>query len=158
MEVTGDINRRISPWRYTVSQSKPDKPAPNWLTPISESIRDSATVQQTAKAVGVTPKTVRMWIEDGHLATVIVGKRHMITEAALTRFLSDAAASQKLAKVFRGLKLRSGHFVFYVFKRAYKGCVMERVDNYANRLVHYYLYRFPLHGGYTRMFSNSVQV
>jgi excisionase family DNA binding protein len=76
-------------------RQKPDKTAPSWLVPIGFQLADCATVQQVAKTVGVTPKTVRLWIEEGRLQAVLVGKRRMITEAALTTFLSDAAASQQ---------------------------------------------------------------
>jgi excisionase family DNA binding protein len=83
----------IFTYEANMRQNKHDKAAPSWLVPIGESIRDSASVDQTAEALGVTPKTVRLWIEEGHLQTILVGKRRMITEAALKKFLSATAVS-----------------------------------------------------------------
>lgn len=46
------------------------------------------TIQETAKALGVTPQTVRAYIKQGRLRGQRIGRPTLITEKSLQEFLN----------------------------------------------------------------------
>jgi excisionase family DNA binding protein len=48
------------------------------------------TIPETAKALGVTPQTVRAWIKKGRLKSQRIGRPILITENNLKEFLKPS--------------------------------------------------------------------
>ena len=51
---------------------------------------DFLTVQETAKALGVTPQTVRAYIKQGRIKSQRIGRPILITENNLKEFLKES--------------------------------------------------------------------
>lgn len=49
------------------------------------------TIQETAKALKVTPQTIRTWIKQGRIKGQRIGRPILITERSLKEFLSPIA-------------------------------------------------------------------
>lgn len=49
------------------------------------------TVGEVAERLGYDVKTIRVWIQDGHLNAVKPGRRYLISEQSLRRFLREKA-------------------------------------------------------------------
>jgi excisionase family DNA binding protein len=50
------------------------------------------TIDEVAEATRVSRSAVRLWIREGRLKpTILIGKRRLVPESALERFLSEAA-------------------------------------------------------------------
>jgi excisionase family DNA binding protein len=78
--------------RATTRRGKTIPASPDWLHSLVSTARgDQVTITQLAAALGVHPFTVRRWIHDGRLESVMVGKRRRITRAAIERFLAREA-------------------------------------------------------------------
>ena len=53
------------------------------------------TVTETAKALGITPQTVRAYIKQGRLRGKRIGRPILITERALREFIGEEKVNSK---------------------------------------------------------------
>jgi len=58
------------------------------------------TIPETAKALRVTPQTIRAWIKEGKIKSQRIGKPIYITQNNINEFLSPSTPSEKTLFLF----------------------------------------------------------